>query len=102
MSSKAGQKSLAFACSNSFRHCPGRRKPAFLASNYCSGTSVAANYRAVCRSRSGAEFVARIGVVVEEIDETVLWLELMIESGVLPLARLVPLQQEANELFAIL
>ncbi|HKN36163.1 MAG TPA: four helix bundle protein [Terriglobales bacterium] len=72
-----------------------------MASNYCSGTSVAANYRAVCRSRSGAEFVARIGVVVEEIDETVLWLELLIESGVLPLARLVPLQQEANELFAI-
>jgi four helix bundle protein len=65
------------------------------------GTSVAANYRAVCRSRSSAEFVARIGVVVEEIDETVLWLELLVESGILPEARLAPLQQEANELFAI-
>lgn len=42
-----------------------------------SGTSVAANYRAVCRSRSKAEFVAKIGVVVEEIDETVFWLELL-------------------------
>jgi four helix bundle protein len=45
------------------------------------GTSVAANYRAVCRSRSKAEFVARIGVVAEEADEAVLWLELMTESG---------------------
>ena len=40
-----------------------------------SGTSVAANYRAVCRSRSKAEFLARLGVAVEEIDETVLWLK---------------------------
>jgi four helix bundle protein len=45
------------------------------------GTSVAANYRSVCRSRSKAEFVARIGIVVEEADEAVLWLELLTESG---------------------
>jgi four helix bundle protein len=45
-----------------------------------SGTSVAANYRAVCRARSKAEFVAKIGVVVEEIDETVFWLELLVEN----------------------
>ncbi len=66
-----------------------------------SGTSVAANYRAVCRSRSKAEFVARLGVVVEEIDETVFWLELLVESGIITPARLGNLQREANELCAI-
>ena len=45
-----------------------------------SGTSVAANYRAVCRARSKAEFIAKVGTVVEEADETVFWLELLIET----------------------
>ncbi len=67
-----------------------------------SGTSVAANYRAVCRSRSKAEFIARLGIVVEEIDETVLWLELLTESEILSIARLRDLMKEANELLAIL
>jgi four helix bundle protein len=66
-----------------------------------SGTSVAANYRAVCRSRSKAEFIARLGIVVEEIDETVLWLELLTESEIISCARLRDLMQEANELLAI-
>jgi four helix bundle protein len=66
----------------------------------CS-TSVAANYRAVCRARSKAEFVARIGVVVEEADEAVLWLELMTESGIVPAEKTEALLKEANELTAI-
>jgi four helix bundle protein len=66
-----------------------------------SGTSVAANYRAVCRSRSKAEFIARLGIVVEEIDETVLWLELLSESEILPASRMQNLLGEANELLAI-
>ena len=66
-----------------------------------SGTSVAANYRAVCRARSRAEFVARIGVVVEEADETVFWLELMVETGIVSQARMDGLLTEANELLAI-
>jgi four helix bundle protein len=66
-----------------------------------SGTSVAANYRAVCCSRSKAEFVARLGVVVEEIDETVFWLELLVEAGIITPVRLGKLQREANELLAI-
>ena len=47
------------------------------------GTSVAANYRAVCRSRSKAEFIARLGVVAEEADESVFWLEMIEESKML-------------------
>jgi four helix bundle protein len=66
-----------------------------------SGTSVAANYRAVCRARSKAEFVAKIGVVVEEIDETVFWLELLVEAGIVPQSRMESLQKEATELLAI-
>jgi four helix bundle protein len=66
----------------------------------CS-TSIAANYRAVCRARSKAEFVAKIGVVVEEADEAILWLELMTESGIVPLTKTEALLKEANELTAI-
>jgi len=67
-----------------------------------AGTSVAANYRAVCRARSRAEFIAKIGVVVEEADETVFWLEMLVEMGVLPGARMEKLPVEATELLAIL
>ena len=66
-----------------------------------SGTSVAANYRAVCRARSKAEFVAKIGVVVEEADETVFWLELLVDTESVREARLKNLLIEANELLAI-
>ena len=66
-----------------------------------SGTSVAANYRAVCRARSKPEFVAKIGVVVEETDETVFWLELLVDSRIVPAAKLDGLLAEANELLAI-
>ncbi len=66
-----------------------------------SGTSVAANYRAVCRARSKAEFIARIGIVAEEADEAVLWLELLIESDVLRQEKACELLTEAKELAAI-
>ena len=57
-----------------------------------SGTSVAANYRATCRARSKAEFVAKVGVVLEEADETLLWLELIAEAKLLPPKRIEPLK----------
>src|SRR5438270_8071665 len=66
-----------------------------------SGTSVAANYRAVCRSRSKAEFIAKIGIVVEEADETVLWLELLVDTDIIAQKRMTVLLAEANELLAI-
>jgi four helix bundle protein len=66
-----------------------------------SATSVAANYRAACRSRSKAEFIAKIGVVVEEADETVFWLEMLGESGIVSPAKLQNLLTEATELTAI-
>jgi four helix bundle protein len=66
-----------------------------------SGTSVAANYRACCRARSRQEFAARMGIVVEEADETLLWLELLIESGAMKAEKLASLQEEAEQLTAI-
>jgi four helix bundle protein len=66
-----------------------------------SGTSVAANYRAACRARSKAEFVSKIGLVLEEIDETLFWLELLVDCAIVRRSRMVALLAEANELLAI-
>jgi len=67
-----------------------------------SGTSVAANYRAACRGRSKAEFVAKPGTVEEEADESCLWLELTIESGLMEEKMVAGLLKEANEITAIM
>ena len=62
------------------------------------GTAVAANYRAVCRARSKAEFISKISIVVEEADETVFWLELLADTAVVPPEKVSLLLKEANEL----
>jgi four helix bundle protein len=64
-------------------------------------TSVAANYRATCRARTKAEFIAKMGVVVEEADEVILWLELLTESGTVQTEKTESLLSEAHELTAI-
>jgi four helix bundle protein len=66
-----------------------------------SGTSVGANYRAACRSRSKAEFVAKLGVVVEEADESAFWLELLILTETFKKEKLEGLLNEARELTAL-
>src|SRR5213595_2703952 len=66
-----------------------------------SGTSVAANYRAACRARSTADFIAKMGIVEEEGDETLFWLELLEESELVSATKLAAIKQEANELIAI-
>jgi four helix bundle protein len=67
-----------------------------------SGTSVAANYRAACRARSRAEFIAKIGMVEEEADETLFWLELIVETRLLPVTKLKPLLREEDEIVSIM
>ncbi len=67
-----------------------------------SATSVGANYRAAQRGRSKAEFIAKLGIVEEEADETIYWLELIGESKLMKPARLMDLLQEANEILAII
>lgn len=66
-----------------------------------SGTSVAANYRAACRARSAADFISKISIVVEETDETLLWLELLVEGKLVRAEKLEPLIAECEELLKI-
>jgi len=62
------------------------------------GTAVAANYRAACRGRSRAEWIAKIGLVVEEADESCFWLEMLSDCDIVQAGRLKDLRQEAMEL----
>jgi four helix bundle protein len=66
-----------------------------------SATSVAANYRAVRRARSKAEFIAKLGLVVEEADKTSFWLELLVGSNIFSEEDVEECKKEANELLAI-
>ena len=66
-----------------------------------SGTSVGANYREARRARSKAEFISKIGDCLKEADETLYWLELILEETLMPAKRLQPLVNEADELVAI-
>ena len=67
-----------------------------------SGTAVAANYRAVCRAKSGKDFINKLGIVVEESDETQFWLELLVEAAVISLEKISDLLKEASEITAIM
>src|SRR5437588_4518244 len=66
-----------------------------------SGTSIAANYRAACRARSTEDFIAKMGIVEEEADETLFLLELLEESELVTATKLAAIKQEAYELIAI-
>ena len=66
-----------------------------------AGTSVGANYRAACRARSPADFIAKMGIVEEECDEAIYWMELLIEVGVVKAGLLEDLMREAQEILAM-
>jgi four helix bundle protein len=66
-----------------------------------SGTSVGANYRGACRGRSIADVIAKLRIVEEEADESIYWMELLIESGLLREAQLSELLQETDEIIAM-
>lgn len=67
-----------------------------------SGTSVGANYRAACRAKSRADFISKMGTVEEEVDETIYWLELLIDAGFMDPTELQPLLKESDEITAII
>ena len=67
-----------------------------------SGTSVGANYRAALKARSNAEFVAKLRIVIEEADETIFWLEIIIDSKMIRRDLVLALLQEAREITAIM
>ena len=66
-----------------------------------SGTSIGANYREGNRARSKAEFISKMGDCLKEADETLYWLELLLEEGIVSAAKLKPLTDESNELVSI-
>lgn len=65
------------------------------------GTSVGANYRSACRARSNAEFIAKLGIVEEEADESIYWIELMVETELIKQSRINDLLDEANQILSI-
>src|SRR5438270_6885551 len=62
------------------------------------GTSVGANYRASCRAKSSADFIAKMGIVEEEADETIYWIELLVETDLIKESRVADLLSEANQI----
>jgi four helix bundle protein len=66
-----------------------------------SGTSVGANYRAACRARSTADFISKMGIVEEEADESIFWMELLINAKLVSKERLIDLMKEAGEIVSI-
>ena len=66
-----------------------------------AGTSVGANYRAACRAKSSADYLYKLKIVEEEADETLYWLELLIEAELVSETRLAPLMQEVDEIIAM-
>src|SRR5437870_292655 len=67
-----------------------------------SGTSIGANYRAACRGKSRADVIAKLGIVEEETDESIYWLELLIEAGIIQPSRLNRLLCELNQIVAMI
>ena len=67
-----------------------------------SGTSVGANYRSACRAKSTPDFVSKLSIVEEEADESIYWMELLVESGLIEEALLADLTDEANQILAII
>jgi four helix bundle protein len=67
-----------------------------------SGTSVGANYRSACRAKSTADFISKMRTVEEEADESIYWMELLIESGLISKDKVVELLDEADQLVAII
>src|SRR6266498_4115956 len=66
-----------------------------------SGTSVGANYRAVCRSKSHSDFINKLRIVEEECDESLFWMELLVDNNLIKASRLAGLMKEADEILAI-
>ena len=67
-----------------------------------SATSVGANYRAACRGKSTADLISKLSIVLEEADETLYWMELLVESGLVPAHKLENLMKETNEIVSML
>src|SRR5438045_46181 len=66
-----------------------------------AGTSVGSNYRAACRGRSKADFISKLGIVLEEADESLYWMEIIVEANIMKVDPLTFLMEEANQQIAL-
>jgi four helix bundle protein len=99
---KARTKQFALRILRLYRALPAKEEARILGRQVLrSGTSVGANYRAACRARSKAEFISKLGIVLEEADETIFWLESLHEGGIVKHEKLEALLKEAEELTSI-
>jgi len=91
-------KQVIYLC----RQLPNTREGRLINNQFFrAGTSVGANYRAACRGRSKADFISKLGLVLEETDESLYWLEILAETNIVKVDLLRGLMNEANELIAI-
>src|SRR3989440_6072425 len=96
-------KKFAVRIINAFARLPKSEAARVITRQFLrSGTSLAANYRAACRSRSAADFISKISIATEESDETLFWFELLVESGLIRAQTVRPLMAECEELLKIL
>ena len=99
---KKRTKDFAKRVINLCRQLPETREGRLIGNQiFRSGTSVGANYRAACRGRSKAEFIAKLGVVLEEADESLYWLEILSETQIVNASLFEELMKEADELVGI-
>lgn len=100
---KKRTRAFAVAVMDLVEEFPGTRKGRILGDQlFRAATAVGANYRAACKARSRAEFVAKIGIVEEEADECQYWLDLACEAALVPGRDLAGVMREAGELTAIM
>ena len=99
---RARTKKFAVKVIKSYRKLPRADEARILGKQLIrAGTSVAANYRAVCRAKSNADFISKLGTTLEEADESLLWLELLEDSETVPPGTFKELMREADELLRI-
>jgi four helix bundle protein len=95
-------KAFALRVVQAFRRLPRSEEARVIGRQLLrAGTGVGANYRAVCRPRSDADFIAKLGIAIEECDEAAFWLEVLIDSGIVSGRVVGPLLREADELTRI-
>lgn len=96
-------KSFAKEIISLCRKLPANREGMLIGNQiFRSGTSVAANYRAACRAKSGADFIAKLAIVEEEADETLFWLEIIKEIGIIDISATESIIKKSNEIIAII
>ena len=99
---KTRTKQYALRVIKAVQALPNDRVANVLGSQFLrAGTSVEANYRAACRAKSTADFVNKLKILEEEGDESLFWMELLVESGIIPQRKLVALMKEGDEIVAI-